>query len=170
MSAAVAAENTSPRADSRPRLTSISRTVTTLRRLPFILILASLLAVGMVGYLVLSTKLQQQAFEMRALQSEAAALGYQQAYLQGQVEKVATAPELARRAAELGMRPNPYSSFVVLETGEVRGVAKPVRGDELPLVTVKSPIEIAEQRAAAVGGAVVLPPQTVVPGDPEVGQ
>lgn len=127
MSAAVAAENTSPRADSRPRLTSINRTVTTLRRLPFILILASILAVGMVGYLVLSTKLQQQAFEMRTLQSEAAALGYQQAYLQGQVEKVATAPELARRAAELGMRPNPYSSFVVLETGEVRGVYRGVR-------------------------------------------
>lgn len=128
-------------------LAAVARRSAPMSRLPFLLVLAGILAAGMVGILLLNTTLQAQAFEVRRLQSQATRLGYEKAALESKVEKVSTTPELARRATDLGMRPNPYPVYVVLPTGEVRGVAKPVQGDELPLVTYKAPIDIAEQRA-----------------------
>ena len=94
-----------------------------------------LLAVGMVGHLWLQTKIQDQAFELGALQSESDRLSAQEAILNATLDKQSTPQQLAYTAAELGMVANPYSTFLILPTGEVVGTDQAVRGDELPIIS-----------------------------------
>ncbi|MDO5285344.1 MAG: hypothetical protein Q4G45_00765 [Actinomycetia bacterium] len=110
----------------------VPKPVTTLARTPFLVFLALVLGLGMVGLVMLQTTVQQQSFEVRRLEAEASALAYQEAQLQAEVDRRATPAEIARRATELGMVPNPYPAFIDVRTGAVTGVAKPVTGQELP--------------------------------------
>jgi len=48
----------------------------------------------------------------------------------------------------LGMRPNPYPAFLELPSGKVIGKPTPVQGDEVPAFIVKTPAEVAADRAA----------------------
>lgn len=150
-----------PAAKGRERLRQVPSRPSVLGRTPFLLILASVLVVGMVGVLLLNTTLQSRAFEVRRLQKQANELAYLRADLDYKARQLATTDELARRAKDLGMVPNPYPVFVVLPSGEVRGVPKPVRGDELPTMTYKSPAEVAAARQAAVA-----PPPAPAPVEP----
>ncbi|MDR1450287.1 MAG: hypothetical protein LBI84_08840, partial [Propionibacteriaceae bacterium] len=43
--------------------------------------------------------------------------------------------ELARAAARAGLVANPYAAYLVLPTGEIRGVVKPVAGSELSFIS-----------------------------------
>ena len=57
-------------------------------RIPFITVLIAIFGVGMVGLLVVNTSLQNQAFESRALNRQAAQLVYAEAELQSQLNQV----------------------------------------------------------------------------------
>ena len=116
----------------------VPNTPTTLARTPFLVFLALILGLGMVGMVMLQTTVQQQSFEVRRLQAEANALAYHQAQLQAEVDRRATPAEVARRASELGMVPNPYPAFIDVRTGQVTGVAKPVTGQELANLSPKA--------------------------------
>lgn len=122
---------------------------TRLARLPFVLVLIAFFGVGMAGLLMLNTTLQNQAFQFRTLNRQATALAYDQAALQAQIDQLSAAAELARQASALGMRPNPRPAFLVVPSGKVVGKPKPVSGDEAPDLIVRTPAELAAQRAAA---------------------
>jgi hypothetical protein len=102
----------------------------------------------MAGLLMLNTTLQSQAFESRTLNRRATELAYSQADLENQLDALAAPQELARRASELGMRPNPFPAFLVLPSGKVVGKPIPVSGHELPALIVKTPAQLAAEQAA----------------------
>lgn len=158
------AQDRQPRDRRRERLRPVPSRPTVIGRVPFLLILASVLVVGMVGVLVLNTSLQSRAFEVRKLQRQASELAYLRADLEATSRHLATTEELARRATGLGMVPNPYPVYLVVPTGEVRGVPKPVTGAEVPLIGYKSPAEVAAARQTAT---TPLPePEPVTPAEP----
>lgn len=101
----------------------------------FPVLILLLLAAGMVGHLVLQTKIQDQGFELASLQSQSDQLTAQQSILQAMLDKQSSPQQLALAASSLGMVANPYSTFLTLPSGQVSGVDKPVKGDELPVIS-----------------------------------
>ena len=134
---------------ARGRLRMVPPTPARLARFPFILVLIGVFAIGMAGLLLLNTTLQNQAFQARRLDREATSLAYQQAALESQIDQLGGTAELARRASALGMRPNTEPAFLVLPGGKVVGTAQRVSGGEAPDLIVKTPAEVAAERAAA---------------------
>ncbi len=131
-----------------------------LGRLPFMLILAGVLVAGLVGLLMLQTRVQEQSFDVRQLQTKATELSYRQAQLEADVQQKATPAEIARQATALGMVPNPYAVYIDVRTGSVVGTQKAVRGNEVPYLTYRSPAQKAADAQAAAPAP--LPAQ---PGD-----
>jgi hypothetical protein len=130
-------------------LGAVPRVPSRLARLPFVLVLIAFFGLGMAGLLMLNTTLQNQAFQLRTLNRQATALAYDQAALQVQIDQLSAPAELARQASALGMRPNPRPAFLVLPSGKVAGKPKKVSGGEVPDLIVRTPAELAAQRAAA---------------------
>lgn len=131
----------------RPRVNRVGR-------VPFLILVASILAVGMVGLLLLNTTLQNQAFEANRLKRHAADLAYTEGELQQNVIEASSARELNRRATAIGLRPNHGIAYVSLVDGKVSG--KPQAQDPyyLPEALTLSPEEIAaNNRAEAVNAA-----------------
>lgn len=117
---------------ARPTLRAVPNRTTQLARLPFMLIVAVLLGGGMAGVLFLSTTIQTQSAELTALQAREAELRYQEAALVAQVQDLRSSQNLAQRAWDLGMRPNPNPAFIQMPAGTVVGAPEPVTGGELP--------------------------------------
>lgn len=115
--------------------------------MPFLVVLMGLLGLGLAGLLMLNTTLQGQAFESRQLQRQESELAYRQAELETSLDKAAAPQELAERASALGLRPNPYPIILRLPEGKIEGDPKRVDGDELPGIVVKTPEELAAERA-----------------------
>ena len=129
-------------------LRAVAQPTARLARFPFLLVLIGIFGIGMAGLLMLNTTLQSQAFESRTLNRRATELAYVQADLENQLDTLAAPHELARRASELGMRPNPFPAFLVLPSGKVVGKPIPVSGDEVPALIVKTPAQLAAEEAA----------------------
>jgi cell division protein FtsL len=151
---------TKPQETTSP-LKGVPARVSGLGRVPFLLILAGVLAGGLVVLLMLQTAVQEQSFEVRQLQTKATELAYQQAQLEAEVQQKSTPAEIARQATTLGMVPNPYSVFIDVRTGTVIGAQKTVRGNEVPYIAYKS----AEQVAAEKQAAATPTPAPAEPGD-----
>jgi hypothetical protein len=153
MSALVAPSATTPAVAPRGRrrrgLRALSSPPRRMARLPFLVVLIGAFGVGMAGLLMLNTALQNQAFEARTLSRQATELTYVQADLESQLDTVSSPASLAQKASTLGMRANPYPAFLVLPSGKVLGKAKPVKGNELPELVVKTPEQLAAEQAAA---------------------
>ena len=130
-------------------LRAVGRPAPRLSRAPFLLVLIAVFGLGMAGLLMLNTTLQNQAFSSRALDRQATELAYTQADLESQIAVLSAPPELARQASALGMRPNPYPAMLELPSGDVVGDPRPVTGTEVPSMVVKTPAEIAAEKAAA---------------------
>ncbi len=90
-------------------------------RAPFVMLVVTLLASGLVGLLLLNTSMQNGAFELAELEKKAEALQSQRAQLALEVEERATPAALAERASALGMVPNASPVFLRLPDGEVIG-------------------------------------------------
>jgi len=120
-----------------------------LARLPFVLVVIAFFGLGMAGLLMLNTTLQNQAFLFRTLNRQATALAYDQAALEAQIDQLSAPAELARHASALGMRPNPRPAFLVVPGGKVVGKPKKVTGGEAPDLIVRTPAQLAAQKAAA---------------------
>ena len=133
----------------RPRLRPVADPTPRLARFPFLLVVIGTFGLGMAGLLMLNTTLQNQAFEARALNRQATELAYVQADLERQLDEHAAPERLALAASQLGMRPNPHPAFLVLPEGRVVGEPKPVNGSEQKILVVKTPEQIAAEKAAA---------------------
>jgi hypothetical protein len=141
-------ETAAPPARSRPLLRAVPRAWPRLARVPFILVLIAIFAVGMTGLLMLNTTLQNQAFQASTLKRQATELAYTQADLESRLDLAAAPQVLAQRATALGLRANPYPAFLVLPQGKVQGKPQAVKGDEVPATIVRTPAELAAERAA----------------------
>ena len=129
-------------------LRAVTQPAARMAQFPFLLVLIGIFGIGMAGLLMLNTTLQSQAFESRTLNRRATELAYSQADLENQLDALAAPQELARRASELGMRPNPFPAFLVLPSGKVVGKPRPVGGHEVPALIVKTPAQLAAEEAA----------------------
>lgn len=139
-----------PAADDKGRgrrLRSVPPLPGRMARIPFITVLIAIFGLGMVGLLVVNTALQNQAFESRALTRQSAQLVYQEAELQSQLNKVRTPEQIAAKASALGMRANPQPAFLVLPAGKVIGKEHRVDGTEMKGLIVKTPQQLAAEKA-----------------------
>ncbi|HSK33530.1 MAG TPA: hypothetical protein VK903_08600 [Propionicimonas sp.] len=112
---------------------------------PFVMVVAVLLAVGMVGLLVLTTALQEQAFSVQRTQRTANALAIRLSALQDQVAAARSIQNLSVAAQHLGMRPNPYGTQIRITDGVVLGEPRVVFGGEVPTVRYLTPEQAAAQ-------------------------
>jgi len=116
--------------------------------IPFVMVVALVMAAGMVALLVLTTALQSQTFVVQSQQREAERLADQLSALQSELADRRSVQNLAVAAQKLGMRPNPYGAQLQLPDGTVIGDASAVTGSEIPSVHYLTPEEAAAQKAA----------------------
>lgn len=131
----------------RAQLRPVAAHTQRLARFPFLLVVIGVFGLGMAGLLMLNTTLQNQAFQARTLNRQATELAYLQADLENRLDRQAAPAEVARLASKAGMRPNPYPAFLVLPEGKIIGKPTPVGGHEMPSLVIKTPEELAAERA-----------------------
>ena len=131
--------DTSSDTSGERRLRAVPSLPARMARIPFISVLIAIFGIGMVGLLMVNTTLQNQAFESRSLNRQAAQLVYQEAELQSQLNKLRTPDQIASKASALGMRANPKPAFLVVPSGKVIGEQYRVTGDEMKGLIVKTP-------------------------------
>jgi hypothetical protein len=102
-----------------------ARTRAGVKTAPFVVLVVTLLAAGLVGLLMLNTVLAQDAFVLKDLRRTAAALTDQQQALMQDVAAAASPAELAARARALGMVENRNPVFIRLADAKVLGVPAP---------------------------------------------
>jgi hypothetical protein len=98
------------------------------RKAPFVAVVLTVLSVGLVGLIVMSTVLQAQSFESQRLDRQAAELETQQQLLSREVDRLQSPANVARRAIAYGMVPNTNPAFLRLSDAKVLGkpeAAKP---------------------------------------------
>ena len=155
----------------RPRLTIVAKAATRAPRIPFVVLVVSLLVGGLVGLLLLNTALQRGAYTTTALRDQAAALGVRQQQLEMQVDAMAEPQRLARRALGIGMVADSSPGFLELSSGRIVGT--PAAGKRSNRVDVsgvgpRSPShsgKIATLLAGAANGLSIGP--VVVPEPPK---
>ena len=94
-------------------------------RLPFVLLLCSLLGGALVCALVISTTLDKGAFQISNLQNSTSAQAKQLQSLQDEVAQAQSAQQIATSAAKLGMVGVGELRFVDLKTGKTATDADP---------------------------------------------
>lgn len=94
-------------------------------RAPFVVVVLTLVGMGLVGLILMSTVLQAQSFEVARLNEKVDALETRQQALSRDVHRLQSPSSLASKALGLGMVPNANPVFLRLSDGEVVGKAKP---------------------------------------------
>ncbi len=145
MSALATPLDESPRTE-RPLLRLVPQVGGRRINIPWVPVVILVLIACIAGVLVFTTTIQTQQAELNRLQQEAAQLSYQEAALQAQVQNLRSSRNLASRAYEMGMRPNPHPAFIQMPDGTVAGDPTPVTGDELGGMV---PAEVIEANAVA---------------------
>lgn len=131
-------------------------------RVPFVAAVIGLMAIGLACTLLLSTRAAEESYQLSDARAENQRLSEQAAALQRDVELAASAPELARRAAELGMIPTKdVPRLVVQPDGVVQVVGTPAPAAGPPAPAFSAPAALpgragvtpARPGAAAAPGA-----------------
>jgi hypothetical protein len=105
----------------RPRLTIVAKAANRAPRIPFVVLVVTLLIGGLVGLLLLNTALQRGAYTTTALRDRAEALSVRQQQLQVKVDAMAEPQRLAERALGLGMVADGSPGYLKLSTGKIVG-------------------------------------------------
>jgi hypothetical protein len=88
-----------------------------LPRMSFVLLVLGLLGGGLVCLLVVNTTLGAASFRLSQLQSQNTKLSLQERALQGSIQNEQAPAEIAKRAYELGMRPEANATILDLRNG-----------------------------------------------------
>lgn len=137
-----------PERSPRPPLRPVAPRRRKMATIPFVMVVALVMAAGMVALLVLTTALQSQTFVVQRQQREAERLADQLSALRSELAERRSVQNLAVAAQKLGMRPNPYGAQLQLPDGTVIGNASAVTGSEIPSIRYLTPEEAAAQKAA----------------------
>jgi hypothetical protein len=109
----------------RERLALVPPRAVQSARVPFVALIALILAVGVAGLLLFNTQMQQGAFQIEHLQAEAAALSATQQDESMQLLRMGDPQRLAAAAKRLGMVAPMTPAFLDLATGRIKGVPTP---------------------------------------------
>ena len=119
-------------------------------RVPFVAAVIGLLAIGLACTLLLSTRAAEESYRLSDARADNQRLTEQAAALQRDVELAASAPELARRAAELGMIPTKdVPRLVVQPDGVVQVIGTPAPAAGPPAPAFSAPVASPGRGAAA---------------------
>jgi hypothetical protein len=99
-----------------------------LPRAPFLILIVSLVVIGVVGVLVLNTKINENAFRLDALHNQQASLDLQEQQLSQNLSELEAPGNLRAAAARLGLVPAGTPAFISLPDGRVVGVPQPASG------------------------------------------
>ncbi len=99
---------------SRARLTVVPRVRSRAPRVPFVLLVSLVLALGVVGLLMFNTSMQQAAFTTSRLEDRAAALSAREQALAVEVEALRNPQRVAEQAQAIGMVLPSASCFLAL--------------------------------------------------------
>jgi hypothetical protein len=110
----------------RPRLVLVSPRRTAIGRLPFVIVVGTILVTGLVAVLVLHMFAAQYAFRGTAMQARLNGLTNQVQQEQGAVERDSSPIALQRNAATLGMLPSTVTHIHRTSSGRVIGLATAV--------------------------------------------
>lgn len=102
-------------------------------RTPFVVVVITVVSLGLIGLIFMSTVLQKQAFEIAKLDREATALKSQQESLAHELDRMKSPSGVASAAVRYGMVPNTNPVFLRLSDGKVIGRPSPA----LPNTNVK---------------------------------
>ena len=111
----------------RPELREVPRREGRIATVPFVLVVALVLGLGMVGMLVLTTALQEQAFAVQRQQHQANVLASQVSQLQAEVADARSVKSLAIAAAKLRTA-RPAHAFDRLIRSPLRDAGEAVAG------------------------------------------
>jgi len=151
--------------------TGARRTIA-VRRAPFVLLVMALLAGGLIVSLWLSTAAAADSYRLEQARLQARELSERSAQLRQEVASLQTAPELAKRARELGMVPTGEPARLVVQPdGTVLVVGTPAPATAPPPPVPPTPPADQQPAAGGAGGAAgAQPPADGQPaGDPAAG-
>ena len=98
-------------------------------RAPFILLLLFVVVGGVLGILLVNTKINENAFQLKDLQRQQAALDRQEQDLHKKIADYESPNNLAAAARRLGLVPAGSPAFIRLPDGRVIGVPPPAGGE-----------------------------------------
>jgi cell division protein FtsL len=147
----------------RARLTVVPRArPTTAPRAPFVLMVAAVLLVGVLGLLMFNTSMQQASFAAAELEERQTALRAEEQQLQMELDRLRDPQRVTQEAQRLGMVPLLTPVFLDLSDGEVIGEPSPASAlDRMRLRPL--PPQVPEEHRLA-------PKVVTVPVDPGQGQ
>lgn len=153
----------------RARLTVVPRTRPAAPRAPFVIVVATVLLVGVVGLLMFNTSMQQQSFAAAELEDRQAVLRAEQQQLQMELDRLRDPQRVTQEAQELGMVPMLTPVFLDLTDGAVLGEAAPASAldrmrlrplppkvpeeHRIPPKVVEVPVEAGQGQVTIEGGA-----------------
>ncbi|HZM83308.1 MAG TPA: hypothetical protein VFC19_46940 [Candidatus Limnocylindrales bacterium] len=97
-------------------------------RAPFVILVIMSVITGVVGILVLNTKITENAFKLSAMRREQALLDQREQQLRQLISNHESPGSLAAAAAKLGLVEAGPPAFIVLPDGRTIGVPKPATG------------------------------------------
>ncbi len=138
----------------RPRLMIVPKIATRVPRIPFVLLVVTVLAAGLIGLLLLNTALQSGAYQVTDLRQTSSSLSIEQQNLRTKVADLQQPQRLADKAQRLGMVQSDSPVFLSLSTGAIIGKAVPAVATNRPDVgrTVSaSPVRVGKVVALISG-------------------
>lgn len=99
-----------------------------LPRAPFLIVVVSIVVVGVLGVLVLNTRINENAFRLDSLHQQQSTLDHQEQTLARELAERESPGELRAAAARLGLVPAGAPAFISLPDGRVVGVPQPAQG------------------------------------------
>lgn len=98
-------------------------------RAPFVATILVLVVGGVLGILVVNTKINENAFRLDNLQNQQQVLDVQQQKLEREIAENATPGNLTARAKQLGLVESGQPAYIRLPDGQVIGIPQPAGGE-----------------------------------------
>lgn len=114
----------------KPRLRVAPPVPVTVPRAPFVALVLTVVVAGVLGILVLNTKINENAFRLAQLQSQRTDLDQQEQQLDQQLADLESPNSLAAAACRLGMVPAGQPAYLKLPNGQTVGVPQPASGPQ----------------------------------------
>ncbi|HEY5834110.1 MAG TPA: hypothetical protein VIW71_09340 [Streptomyces sp.] len=116
----------------------LGRPSATAARTPFVVLIVTLLAGGLISLLLLNAAVNRDSFELNKLEKETTGYTDEQQALQQEVDRFGAPGSLERRARELGMVPGGNPAFLT-PNGAVRGTPQVATAPPPPPTATTTP-------------------------------
>lgn len=117
-----------PQERSRPKLRLAPPVPVAVAQTPFVVLVIMVVIAGVLGILVLNTKINQNAFQLDALHDKQIELDLRQQQLEQKIADHESPGSLAAAAKKLGLVKPDTPAFILLPDGKIIGVPKPATG------------------------------------------